>query len=157
FAINSTCSPDTLSPSASQLFSGPGEAAFAASNSVLQQLGPNAIWVATARQIIQHEFGFTGQYVAGIVCGIHVPLERATPTQGVFSFAIRPGSIEQPKPIKFGHNFHCLKADIVAVGGDYSRPDRAESTAAFTAGTNKFSLAQTPPHGYRSAVAYDAT
>ena len=35
-------------------------------------------------------------------------------------------------------------------------PDNPESTAAFSAGTNRFSLAQTPPHGYRSAVAYDA-
>ena len=34
-------------------------------------------------------------------------------------------------------------------------PDNPESTAAFSAGTNRFSLAQTPPHGYRSAVAYD--
>ncbi|HLI76526.1 MAG TPA: hypothetical protein VKV02_06230 [Acidobacteriaceae bacterium] len=159
FTINSSCAPDELNPSASALFSGPGEAAFAASNSVLRELGPNAFWMGTARQIIQYEFGFTspGKYAAGVVCGLHVPFPRATPSQGLFSFAIRPNSIEEPKAIKFGHNFNCIKADIVAVGGDYTKPDDPESTAAFTAGSNKFSLATTPPHGYRSAVAYDPT
>jgi hypothetical protein len=148
FALNSSCLPDKLNPSASQIFSGPREAAFAASNSVLRQLGPNVFWIATDREIIQ--------YMPGLVCPIDVPLQREKPSQGMFSFAIRPDSIEQPKAIKFGHNFHCLKADVVAVGGDYSAPDNSEKTAAFTSGSNKFQLAQTPPHGYRSAVAYDA-
>ena len=158
FAINSSCAPDELTPSATVLFSGPGEAAFAASNSVLRQLGPSAFWMGTSRQIIQWEFGVTSpsNYAGGVVCGLHVPFLRSTPSQGLFSFAIRPDSIEKPKAIKFGHNFSCIKADIVAVGGDYSMPDNPESTAAFSAGTNRFSLAQTPPHGYRSAVAYDA-
>jgi hypothetical protein len=75
----------------------------------------------------------------------------------MFSFAIRPGSVEQPKAIKFGHNFQCLRADIVAVGGDYSAPESSERTAAFTAGEKKFRSALTPPHGYRSSVAYDST
>ncbi len=148
FALNSSCSPDKLNPSATQIFSGPGETAFAASNSVLHQLGPSVFWIATDRAIIQ--------YMPGIVCPIAVPLQRGRPSQGIFSFSIRPDSIEQPKSIKFGHNFHCLKADIVAVGGDYSAPDNSEKTAAFTGGSNKFQPAQTPPHGYRSSVAYDS-
>ncbi|MGA3101734.1 MAG: hypothetical protein ABSD61_07730 [Terracidiphilus sp.] len=45
---------------------------------------------------------------------------------------------------------------MVAVGGDYQAIDNPQNTAAFTGGSNKFTLAQTPPHGYRSAVAYDA-
>jgi len=147
FTLNSSCSPYKLNPSATQIFSGPGEGAFAASNSVLYQLGPSVFWIATDRGVIQ--------YMPGIVCPIGVPLQRGKPSQGMFSFAIRPDSIEQPKPIKFGHNFHCLKADVVAVGGDYLEPSNSEKTAAFTAGSNKFRLAQTPPHGFRSAVAYD--
>jgi hypothetical protein len=157
FTLNSSCSPDILNPSASAIFSGPTEAAFAASNSVLDQLGPSVFWIATDREIIQYEFGTTSphKYDAFSVCGIDVPLQRGKLSQGMFSFAIRPGSIEQPKAIKFGHNFHCLKADVVAVGGDYSEPNNSEKTAAFTGGSNKFQPAQTPPHGYRSAVAYD--
>jgi len=59
FTIKSHCSADTLNPSATILFSGSGETAFAASNSVSQQLGPNVFLVATAPQIIQYEYGFT--------------------------------------------------------------------------------------------------
>jgi photosystem II stability/assembly factor-like uncharacterized protein len=47
---------------------------------------------------------------------------------------------------------------IVAVGGDYKLPDSPVQTAAY--GNDwlggGFQTAQTPPHGYRSAVAYDA-
>ncbi|HEX4155901.1 MAG TPA: hypothetical protein VHY48_09825 [Acidobacteriaceae bacterium] len=158
FTTNSSCSPDKLNPSATAIFSGPGEAAFAASNSVLYQLAPNTFWFATDREIIQYERGTTTPHHYGIdvVCPIDVPLQRGQPSQGVFSFAIRPNSIEQPKAIKFGHNFHCIKADAVAVGGDYSAPNNSQKTAAFTAGGNKFQAAATPPHGYRSAVAYDS-
>jgi hypothetical protein len=47
----------------------------------------------------------------------------------------------------------------VVVGGDYSKPDDASYTAVYSRGGNCGFLgwiaAQTPPHGYRSAVAYD--
>ncbi len=42
------------------------------------------------------------------------------------------------------------------VGGDYTKPDETTGTAAYTADAGKTWLpAATPPHGYRSAVAYD--
>jgi hypothetical protein len=45
----------------------------------------------------------------------------------------------------------------VAVGGDYRKPNDPTGTAAFTTdGGQHWQAAQTPPHGYRSAVAYDA-
>lgn len=43
----------------------------------------------------------------------------------------------------------------VAVGGDYLKPDEGVRTAAFEAG-DRWINPQTEPHGYRSAVAYDA-
>ena len=42
----------------------------------------------------------------------------------------------------------------VAVGGDYSKPDAA-GVAAFSEKWLRWNVAQTPPHGFRSAVAYD--
>jgi hypothetical protein len=47
---------------------------------------------------------------------------------------------------------------IIAVGGDYLHPDSADGSAAHVArgGHRDLEAAQTPPHGYRSAVAYDA-
>ena len=45
---------------------------------------------------------------------------------------------------------------VVIVGGDYKHPDQREGTAAFSSdGGYQFLAAQTPPNGYRSAVAYD--
>jgi photosystem II stability/assembly factor-like uncharacterized protein len=44
----------------------------------------------------------------------------------------------------------------IAVGGDYLKPDETTHTAAAsTHGLGNWHLAQTPPHGYRSSVAYD--
>jgi photosystem II stability/assembly factor-like uncharacterized protein len=46
---------------------------------------------------------------------------------------------------------------LVAVGGDYKLPDVSTLTAAYTSdGGKTWHPAQTPPHGYRSAVAYEA-
>jgi hypothetical protein len=48
---------------------------------------------------------------------------------------------------------------IVAVGGDYKLPDSPVQTAAYGNDwpDGGFKAAQTPPHGYRSSVAYDPT
>jgi len=47
---------------------------------------------------------------------------------------------------------------LIAVGGDYKLPDSSEQTAAYKGtGSIKWSSPQTPPHGYRSSVAYDPT
>jgi hypothetical protein len=158
FTINSSCSPDILNASASSIFSGPGEAAFAASNSVLYQLGQNAFWLATGRQLIQYETGYSSPHHDEVisVCGMDFPLHHNTDSQGVFSFAFLPESIEQLKPFRIDRGPKCRAADIVAVGGNYLTPDDSTSTAVFTAGGRKFQLAKIMPHGYRSAVAYDA-
>jgi hypothetical protein len=45
----------------------------------------------------------------------------------------------------------------VVVGGDYKSPETSDGTAAyFPTDRNKWAAARTMPHGYRSAVAYDA-
>jgi photosystem II stability/assembly factor-like uncharacterized protein len=45
---------------------------------------------------------------------------------------------------------------VVAVGGDYTKPDTADGTAAFTSDAgHTWRGPQTAPHGYRSAVAYE--
>jgi hypothetical protein len=43
----------------------------------------------------------------------------------------------------------------VAVGGDYRKPDDSTRTAAYSNEKDSWTAAQTPPHGYRSSVAYD--
>jgi hypothetical protein len=45
---------------------------------------------------------------------------------------------------------------FVTVGGDYTKPDVAAGTAAYSLDSaSQWNAATTPPHGYRSAVAYD--
>jgi hypothetical protein len=69
-----------------------------------------------------------------------LPMANGSPNSGVFSFAFRDELVG------------------VAVGGDFEKPATVTKTAAFTMDAGKrWALAQTPPHGYRSAVAYDAT
>jgi len=47
---------------------------------------------------------------------------------------------------------------LIAVGGDYLKPDEPTGTAACSYdGGKTWSPATTPPHGYRSSVAYDPT
>jgi photosystem II stability/assembly factor-like uncharacterized protein len=46
---------------------------------------------------------------------------------------------------------------MVIVGGDFQKPEQSSGTAAFTIDAGQTWLAaHTPPHGYRSAVAYDS-
>jgi photosystem II stability/assembly factor-like uncharacterized protein len=49
---------------------------------------------------------------------------------------------------------------FVVVGGDYEKPDNPDGTASFWTddyhGNFRWDSAATPPHGFRSAVAYDA-
>ncbi len=164
FTVALSCGDDELRPSISSIFSTPGESAFAASNSVLKQLGPDTWWIAAATRLIQYSKGFTrpSNYEVQTECDIYFPTPRGIPSAGVFSFAIRPGSIASYKPEDVTKTFYwkapsCHKADVVAVGGDYLSPDTNVNTAVFTAGSNKFLPALTPPHGYRSSVAYDPT
>jgi len=163
FEIGITCAEDKLSPSAASIFALPAETAFAASNSVLKRLGPGTYWLAVGTRLIQYSVGFTipSHLDAQSFCDIGIPVRRHSVSAGVFSLAIRPDSVAPPKSTKLG-GFHwkapsCQKADMVVVGGDYTAINDQQGTAAFTGGRNKFQVAQTPPHGFRSAVAYDAT
>jgi photosystem II stability/assembly factor-like uncharacterized protein len=76
--------------------------------------------------------------------GSYLPLDLATgETAGGFSLGSR---VEGSSLV------------IVAVGGDYKSPDRTSGTAAFRVddhrSSSRWHAADTPPHGYRSAVAW---
>ncbi|MGH9559990.1 MAG: hypothetical protein ACRD3S_00925 [Terracidiphilus sp.] len=76
-----------------------------------------------------------------------VSIGSHTQSSGVFSL------FERSDPSSFGSKVTAK----VAVGGDYLKPDDPRRTAAFTLDEGKTWTASTiPPHGFRSAVAYDA-
>jgi photosystem II stability/assembly factor-like uncharacterized protein len=70
---------------------------------------------------------------------VSVPLAGDDASSGVFSIAFKNDAIG------------------VAVGGNSLKPDDSTGTAASSTDMGKtWDLAQTPPHGFRTAVAYDA-
>ncbi len=73
-----------------------------------------------------------------------LPLTNS-PSAGAFSIAARPWG----PPNQIGQT-------IVIVGGDYQHPNSTKEIAAYSS-SNGITPAETPPHGYRSSVAYDPT
>jgi len=87
---------------------------------------------------------------------VPVPLAGGTESSGVFSLAFRQDTDQ-------AHIEHVRKtlpnSDVygylngVAVGGDYTKPNESDGTAAWSADSGEhWTASTTPPHGYRSAV-----
>jgi hypothetical protein len=74
-----------------------------------------------------------------------VPLAKEGDAAGIFSLGWHEGKA-------VGHGFA-----LVAVGGDYTKPNDVAGTAAWSVdGGKTWTVAEKPPHGFRSAVAWDA-
>ena len=116
-----------------------GEAAFAASNSSVVVFGLDRYMLGTggksgARVLLSPRLADKKECV-----GVPVPVAGGNESSGIFSLAFRDD--------KHG----------VAVGGDYKKPAETAGTAAWTSdGGRHWTAASTPPHGYRSSVAWDA-
>jgi photosystem II stability/assembly factor-like uncharacterized protein len=129
-------------------FRGKPIAAFAASNSLFLQFqngymkgfatgGPGGAFLFQA---------FTGRDWSRTP----IPVESGTESSGVFSLGFR---FSKPKCTDCEHPSDDF---LVAVGGDYTKPDVSTGTAAWSTDLGKtWRPARTPPHGYRSSVAYN--
>jgi photosystem II stability/assembly factor-like uncharacterized protein len=121
-----------------------GEGAFAASNSSLVDHAIGTAWTfATGGPAGSRVFGSqNGISEKGLLrewYAVNVSSLAKGKSSGTFSLAFRD---EQ-------HG--------IAVGGDYTKPNESSGTAAWTAdGGQHWTAAAKPPHGYRSAVAWDA-
>ena len=132
------------------------EAFFAASNTSMAARD-GWLWIGTSHNRVLRRkaplWVVPGAYCAGALdpfsgsCGIpwidwqsfSVPLASGNASSGIFSLAFRDDE----------HG--------MAVGGDYTKPNESAGTAAWTAdGGQHWTAAEKPPHGYRSAVAWDA-
>jgi photosystem II stability/assembly factor-like uncharacterized protein len=109
----------------------PGESFFAASNSAMAA-GNKQIWLGTSKgRVLRTANGEDWKAAT-------TPLASGNDSSGVFSLAFRD------------------QTHGVAVGGDYHHPEIATNTAAYTSdGGEHWIAAGKPPHGYRSAVAWD--
>jgi photosystem II stability/assembly factor-like uncharacterized protein len=111
----------------------PGESVFAASNSAVTA-SEGWVWLGTSKARVLR----TGYFVTWQ--SAQTPLASGNDSSGVFSLAFRDQ--------KHG----------IAVGGDYRKPELATGTAAYTSdGGEHWSVPRKLPHGYRSAVAWDAS
>ncbi|MEO7030526.1 MAG: glycosyl hydrolase [Acidobacteriaceae bacterium] len=127
--------------------------AFAASNSALINVGPfmmfgtggprAAVYAMRPKCDPAKPDACTAAWVA-----VQTSLAEGKPAAGVFSLAGRFTTSQSGK----------TSSIVVAVGGTYDKPDDATGTAAYSrdSGTT-WTVAQTPPHGYRSAVVYDSS
>jgi photosystem II stability/assembly factor-like uncharacterized protein len=123
-----------------------GEAAFAASNSSVLSFGRRDFMLGTGGVHGSRVIFFHTQLAKGsndqletIQDTRDVPIATGKDSTGIFALGMKD------------------RENIIAVGGDYQKPDESSGTAAFTTdGGKTWQAATTPPHGYRSAVAYDA-
>jgi photosystem II stability/assembly factor-like uncharacterized protein len=115
-----------------------GEGAFAASNSALLVDERYAIGFVTGgpaggRLLLGDDDNDGSRFHA-----VNLPLRAGSAASGAFSIVSRDYD------------------GLVVVGGDYLKPNDSQGTAAYSRdGGEHWTVAQTPPHGYRSAVAYD--
>ncbi len=138
----------------------PGDTAFAASNSVFTGWGPSLMF-GTGGSASAH------MYKTGVKCfpppghpngpaitdctvewrNAVAPIASGSSSSEIFSLATRP----------FTAKNGLETAIVIAVGGDFTKPDQSAATAAWSIdGGDHWAAAGIPPHGFRSAVAYDA-
>ena len=133
-----------------------GEAVFAASNESLLSLAGPYLLVVTGGSVAR--IGYTYDFsLDGALCHesthlIDLPMAHGNTSSGAFALAAVPGF----------ENHANFPDKLVIVGGNYLAPEAMAGTAVRVhwPGTPVFQTvrrATTPPHGYRSAVAYDAS
>jgi photosystem II stability/assembly factor-like uncharacterized protein len=112
-----------------------GEGAFAASNSAMIANDRFAAFV-TGGTLGARIFSAVRQNAGGGASIYALPLAKGAEGSGAFSISFND------------------RGTTVVVGGNYQLPDESSGTAAFFEWDRNWHTAQTPPHGYRSAVAY---
>ena len=128
-----------------------GEGAFAASNSCLT-LGPLRTTDGTSRD---------AWFATGGISGSRVIHYRHFNGDEPERMAVGETPVNVFPKSKDGGIFSIASAGderhLVAVGGDYTKPNDSAGTAAWSAdGGKTWTAAEKPPHGYRSAVAWDS-
>ncbi len=143
------------------------QGAFAASNSSLF-VGWPGIWFGTGGKlgakvylnIFQQHIGFQDGRIdleAGEWRSVNWPAPFASgAAAGIFSLVFKRSELAVRDALELGTG-PVFESIGVGVGGDYLKPKEVIGNSAYTVdGGQHFILSETPPHGYRSSVAYDA-
>jgi photosystem II stability/assembly factor-like uncharacterized protein len=128
----------------------PHEGAFAASNSSLS-LGPHQNKDRAAREVWFATGGPSGSRI------IHYQHFNGGGPERVTTTIVSAPSFPKADSAGIFSIFMESNGKGIVVGGDYLKPNETTGTAAYTSDKGKtWIAANTPPHGYRSSVAYDA-
>jgi hypothetical protein len=127
------------------------EGLFAASNSIL--VGDEA---STLRFVTG---GDKGAYFYSTKWHLHALFDYATASFMTKRLPLTSGASAGALSFAADHDCNLRPiCSLVVVGGDYKKPDDPIGTSAWsTDNGDHWKVAATPPHGYRSSVAYDAT
>ncbi|HET8638448.1 MAG TPA: hypothetical protein VFL96_16490 [Acidobacteriaceae bacterium] len=128
-----------------------GEAIFAASNSAFDADVINGFYFGTGGDLgAWFVYETDNDNGTETWSRVRVPVGNSSVSSGIFSIQLRSDETDDPDLPVRNHG--------VAVGGDYTKPDDSAGTAALTAdGGKHWTASAKPPHGFRSAVAWDAT
>ncbi len=135
------------------------ESLFAASNSsIVHFFSSNFLFVTGGRSGSRLVYSDSFDFDGGPPCwttfsSVRLPLARASSSAGAFAVAAKPSGYF---PLR-----------LMVVGGDYTKPEESAGNAAFLSSKDGahvplssyfiVTTPVTPPHGYRSGVAYDAS
>ena len=132
------------------------ETVFAASNQSLLNFNPFIIFITggtVARLSYTDHFDLDFAFCHDFARFITLPMAHGNASSGAFAIAVTDN-----------HQFFPLR--LMVVGGDYQRPEDTHGNSVFVASRDGFHIPftsyfdvitpTTPPHGFRSAVAYDA-
>jgi photosystem II stability/assembly factor-like uncharacterized protein len=134
-----------------------GESLFAASNSSMILIRNQEFFVTggstsrsrTLELHVKHDPDILFRFIGG-----DIPVKHG-PSAGAFSVAahLGPDSEAATDTAKFIERATHIGDVLVAVGGDYNKPDDSAGTSAFSNdGGLHWTASATPPHGFRSAV-----
>lgn len=144
-----------------------GQGAFAASNSSLF-VGWPGVWFGTGGKlgpkvylnVFQQHIGFPDGRI-DVEAGEWRAINWVAPfssgaAAGIFSLFFKRPELAVHDALDVGTS-PIFESIGIGVGGDYLKPDDVAGSSAYTVdGGQHWTPAQTPPHGYRSAVTYDA-
>ncbi len=140
---------------------GAGSGPFAASNGSITDFGTGFNFLVTGgrRGSYLLRLNYEGTYWLNDASPLtrswsttSLPFLKGSDSAGVFAIRGRVDLLQDKDQAVKGVQYR-----LVAVGGDYTKPSETTATAAYSLdGGQHWSAATTPPHGYRSSVAWSS-
>ena len=140
---------------------GAGSGPFAASNGSITDFGTDSNFLVTGgrRGSYLLRLNYQGTYWLNDASPLtrswnttSLPFLKGSDSAGVFAIRGRVDLLEDKDQAVKGVQYR-----LVAVGGDYTKPNENTATAAYSMdGGQHWSSATTPPHGYRSSVGWSS-